>query len=287
MPTKSTDAQAESPTHRIHRVYGDLPEGERKAADLILDMPSELAIWSASELAEQAGVSNATISRFIRRLGYGSFEEARRAARALRAVGSPLYLADGAKGAPLGLLERHLAVETNLIEASLAMLNPLTLEEVAGLLANARRMRVAGFRNSYFAAEYARTLLAQFRPGVEMLNAPGQTLAEGIAGVGPGDAVLIVGLRRRPSGFTEFVRAIAATGADAVLVADLSVREAPAVVRYTLTCAVETPQAVDSYVGVLAVLRILSLAVLRRLNTAGRRHLERIESLHEQLGELE
>ena len=115
MPTRSTEAQAESPTHRIHRVYADLPEGERKAADLILDMPSELSVWSASELAEQAGVSNATISRFIRRLGYASFEEARRAARALRAVGSPLYLADGAKGASRGLLDRHLVVETSLI----------------------------------------------------------------------------------------------------------------------------------------------------------------------------
>jgi len=287
MPKKSTDSHAESPTLRIHRVYGDLPEGERKAADLILDMPSELAIWSASELAERAGVSNATISRFIRRLGYGSFEEARRAARSLRAVGSPLYLAGGMNGASGGLLDRHLAVETSLIEASLAMLNPLTLEEVAGVLAGARRMRVAGFRNSYFAAEYARTMLAQFRPGVEMLNAPGQTLAEGVAGVGAGDAVLIVGLRRRPAGFTDFVRAVTATGADTILVADLSVRAAPAIVRHTLTCAVETPQAVDSYVGVLAVLRILALSVLRRLDAAGRRHLERIETIHEQLGELE
>ena len=45
-----------------------------------LDRPGELAAWNASELAEHAEVSNATVSRLVRRLGYGSYDEARRAA---------------------------------------------------------------------------------------------------------------------------------------------------------------------------------------------------------------
>ncbi|MXN64526.1 SIS domain-containing protein [Stappia sp. GBMRC 2046] len=289
METKANHRQAESPTQRIHRAYGDLPEGERKAADLVLDMPGELAIWSASELADRAKVSNATVSRLFRRLGYSSYEEARRAARSLRAVGSPLYLAESAKGAvqERDFLARHISVETKIVEATLAMVNPLTLDAVSELLAKRRRLRVAGFRNSYFAAEYARTMLAQFRPGIELLNAPGQTLAEGIAGVGSGDVVLVIGLRRRPSGFTEFVRAVAETGADVVLIADRSIREAPAEAHYNLSCIVETPQAVDSYAGVLALLRLLALSVLAKLDAQGRRHLERIETFHEKLSELE
>lgn len=289
MQVKAKQQQTESPTQRIHRTYGELPEGERKAADLILDMPGELAIWSASELAERAKVSNATVSRLFRRLGYGSYEEARRAARSMRAVGSPLYLAESAKGAvqERDFLARHITIETKIVEATLAMVNPLALEAVVELLAKRRRLRVAGFRNSYFAAEYARTMLAQFRPGVEMLNAPGQTLAEGIAGVGQGDAVLIIGLRRRPEGFTEFVRAVSEAGAEVVLIADRSIREAPAVAHYNLSCIVETPQAVDSYAGVLALLRLLALSVLAKLDVQGRRHLERIETIHEKLSELE
>lgn len=284
-----TRAHAPSPTQRIHRVYDGLPEGERRAADVILDMPAELALWSASELAERAGVSKATVSRLVRRLGYGAYEEARRAARSLRAVGSPLYLAERARGAARegASVAEHIALESSLLEATLSMVNPLTLAAVAELLAGCRRLRVAGFRNSHFAAEYARASLAQFRPGVEMLNAPGQTLAEGIAGVGAGDAVLVIGLRRRPAGFAEFVQAVAGSGAEVVLVADRSIRTAPAAARHSLTCVVETAQAVDSYAGVLALLRMLALAVLAQLDTAGRQHLERIEAIHERLGELE
>jgi DNA-binding MurR/RpiR family transcriptional regulator len=207
----------------------------------------------------------------------------------MRAHGSPLYLADTAKrpGRAGGQIADHLAQETALIEASLAMANPLTVKAVAEHLAKARRVRLAGFRNSRFAADYARAALAQFRPGVEMLNASGQTLAEGMAGIGAGDMVLIVGLRRRPAGFTDFVRAAAATGADVALLSDGSVREAPALARWNLTCAVTTPQLLDSYVGALAVLRLLAVATLQQLGADGRRHLEKIETIHEELSELE
>jgi DNA-binding MurR/RpiR family transcriptional regulator len=275
----------ESLTQRIHRVYDNLPAGERKAAELVLDSPGELALWAATELSDRAGVSNATVSRLFRRLGYGSYDEARRASREMRASGSPLYLADPAPAR--GRLADILAVETAVVADSLSMLNPLTVDAVAERMAAARRVRFAGFRNSHFAAAYAASALAQFRPGVALLTGAHQTLAEGIAAVGAGDLVVIVGLRRRPAGFSGFVSAVAATGADVALVTDRSVRGAPAMARWTLTCAVDTPQTLDSYSGALAVLRALVLAAVARLGVAGRRHLERIETLHETLGELE
>ncbi len=289
MVTMEKTTLRESLTQRIHRVYRDLPEGERKAADLVLDSPGDLAALAATELAGRAGVSNATVSRLFRRLGYESYDEARRASRAMRAHGSPLYLTDtaGPQDRASGTIATAAAQEAALIEASLAMVNPLTVKAVAERLARAPRVRIAGFRNSRFAADYARATLAQFRPDVEMLNGAGQTLAEGISGVGPGDMVLVVGLRRRPTGFVAFVKALAETGADIALLADASVREAPAQVRWNLACAVKTPQSLDSYVGALAVLRHLAIATLAALGTAGRRHLERIETIHDELSELE
>ncbi|MEO0820452.1 MAG: MurR/RpiR family transcriptional regulator [Pseudomonadota bacterium] len=282
------DAPEGSLTQRIHAVYAALPDGERRAADTVLEAPGELATLGAGELAGRAGVSTPTVSRFVRRLGYGGYEEARRAARAMRVSGSPLYLARaGAEARKAGRLETLLETEAALLEASLAMQNPLTLDALAERLAQAPRVRLAGFRNSHFAAEYGRSVFAQVRGDVEMLNAPGQTLAEGIAGIGPGDVALVLGLRRRPAGFTRFVETLAGTGADVALIADRSVRGAPAHARWNLTCAVETPQLVDSYGGVMAVLRALAIAMLDRLGRGGRRHLERIEGLHEALGELE
>jgi len=276
-------------TQRIHSVYADLPTGERKAASVILDGPGELAVWSASELAERSDVSPATISRLVRRLGYENYDEARRDARAMRAGGSPLYLADSGDGKTNGhsLLSKTLTMEARLIEDSLALVNPLVIASLATHLAKAPRIRLAGFRNSHVVADFARTMFGQFRGDVEMLNAPGQTLAEGIAGIGTDDAVLIVGLRRRPSGFTDFVRAVAGSGADVAMLADSSIREAPAEARWNITCRVETPQLLDSYTGVLAVLRLLAMETMRRLDGDARKHLAKIEDIHIALDELD
>lgn len=283
-----TKKAAESLTHRVHRVYNDLPPGERKVADLVLDSPGEIAMWAASELSERASVSNATVSRFFRRLGYDSFEIARRASRDMRASGSPLYLAKQDRNDSRGgiLAEAH-DTETAIIDASLSMINPLTLNAVAEALAEAPRVHFAGFRNSHFVAAYGQMALAQFRPRVAMLTISGQTLAEAIAEVDRADMVVIVGLRRRPAGFADFVAAVAGTGASVALVADRSIRNSPAHAHWMLPCAVETPQVLDSYVGALAVLRAVIHATVGRLGAAGRRRLERIETLHEGLDELE
>jgi DNA-binding MurR/RpiR family transcriptional regulator len=278
----------DSLTQRVHRLYGDLPEGERKAADFILEQPGELAMLAAGELADRVGISKATVSRFFRRLGYASFEEARRAARAMRASGSPLYLAE-VTPAPrqVSVISAAMAAENRVVDGSLALQNPLTLEAVTRALAAARRVVVAGFRNSHFAAAYFASTLAQLRPNVVLLNAAGQTLGEGLADLGPGDVIVVVALRRRPAGFAEMIRAFAATGADVVLLADRSIREAPAFARWTLTCLVEMPQLLDSYAGALAVLRLVALETMRRLGADARRRLEIIEARHEALSELE
>lgn len=284
----AVQVKQDSLTQRVHRLYAELPDGERKAADFILDRPGELAMLTAGELAERVGISNATVSRFFRRLGYGAFEEARRASRAMRASGSPLYLDETERAPRPGSIIAHtMAAETRLVEGSLALQNPLTIEAVTRALAEARRVRVAGFRNSHFAAAYFASTLAQLRPNVAILNAAGQTMGEGLADLGAGDVVVVVALRRRPSGFVDLVRTLAATGADVVLLADRSIREAPAFARWTLTCLVEMPQLLDSYAGALAVLRLVALETMRRLGAETRRRLESIEAFHDRLSELE
>ena len=115
---------------------------------------------------------------------------------------------------------------------------------------------------------------------------PGQTLAEGVAGLAPGDMVPIIGLRRRPAGVAEFARAVAASGADAAPVADRSARVSPAQARRTIFCAgggapaARHPCRRD---GAAA----LALRTMRRLGLGGRRRLQRIATLHDTLGRLE
>lgn len=60
---------------RIGSDYYDFTPSEKRVADFILSSRDHAAHLSISDLAEQCGVSDATISRFCRRLGYQGFAE--------------------------------------------------------------------------------------------------------------------------------------------------------------------------------------------------------------------
>ncbi|XOT94799.1 MurR/RpiR family transcriptional regulator, partial [Alcaligenes pakistanensis] len=78
---------------RLREILHDLSPSERRLAEFALDFPGDLAGYSASELASLAHVSNATVTRFIRRLGYSNYEAARKQVRSEKKAGSPLLLA--------------------------------------------------------------------------------------------------------------------------------------------------------------------------------------------------
>lgn len=66
---------------RIRAQLPDLHRAEYKLGCFLLDFPGDLASYDAQELARLCGVSKATVSRFVRRLGFENYDAARRAAR--------------------------------------------------------------------------------------------------------------------------------------------------------------------------------------------------------------
>lgn len=274
-------------TQRIHHAYAELTDTERRAADFIMGRPGDFATFAAKELAESSGVSTATVSRLVRRLGYESYEEARREARSLRAAGSPLYLFNDSQPGGSDLIVRHLAEENRLLETTLSMIDPVLVAEVAAQLGDARHIWFTGFRNSRFLADYARAVFTSLRNEAYSLAPSGQTLAEGVAGVAKGDVVVAFGMRRRVRFFVPLLETLAAQDAEILLITDRSMRVPLPAVRWTILCSIETPQPIDSYTGAVAITRLLALETLRRLGLKARQRLGRIEAAQNQLRELE
>jgi len=261
-------------------------------ADFILESPGEVSMYPASELARLVGVSNSTVTRFVQRAGFESYDEMRLAAREARNWGSPLFLAprEGearpGKGAD-ALIAEFAEAEMAALRHGLEQVSPALLDEIAGALSGARRLGFLGFRNSHYFAAYARWQFVQFRPDTRLLPGPGETLAEGLADFGPEDVVVVVGVRRVVGALPRALKALDGRGVRVLLITDPSARGMPALARWTITCPVENPHVLDSYAGVLAVLRLLAVATMRRSGKAGREHLEWIETQHEALGEFD
>ncbi|WP_244434049.1 MurR/RpiR family transcriptional regulator [Azospirillum sp. B506] len=291
-----TEAADPSLTARIRDRYGDLSPMERQLADVILACPGELSGYSATELAGRAGVSKMTVSRLVRRLGYAGFEEARLAARRGGDWGSPLFLlppggtAAVATGDPTPL-EAHFQRSAEALAATARQTDPALLAQAARALADARRIWVCGARNSAFLAGYARWQFIQVRGEVHQLAAVGETMAETMADLrpgdgGPGDLLFLVGIRRRPPAIVRLLRIAGERGIPTILIADShSALEAPPP-PLTFRCETRSLAALDSHVAALAVIHALAAELIPLTGEPGRARIRAIEDLHERLEEL-
>lgn len=264
-------------SERIDRANALSPQ-ERRAADYLRAHLGELALYSDAEFARQAGVSKATVSRLYRRLGFAGAEEVRAHLRALRAAGAPVV------AVPPGRADERFAAETANLRAACAV----DVVPAARRIASARRVLVAGWRNSYPLALHLREQLAQCRPGVALAPTPGQSVAEELLGLGADDgaddAVVLFGFRRRPAGFAALVDALAESPAALVVVAEPGAA-ALAAADEALPCPVAAPGPFDSYAAAFCLAARLADAVHLALPDASAA-VERTTALHARLAEL-
>ena len=272
----------------LHRIYQDFSKQEKRVADVILDAPGELGLYSASELAERANVSKATITRFVRRAQFSSYEELRLAARKARSWGSPLFQTGSANSTgDNDFLSDFLEVETRNLVQALNSLVPSEIDEMAEALIAARNLVFIGFRNSHFLASYARNQFLQFRSGTRISPGLGETITESTADLTSEDVVLVIGLRRSLRSLKSEMKALHDRGIPILLLTDPSARVVPAFARWTVTCPVESPYLFDSYSGIQSVLRILAYKSFQKSGKQGRTYMEAIEARHAETGAFE
>lgn len=278
-------------TVTIQTDYGKLTARERQVADLILENPNQVAIFSASELAKKAKVSNSTVTRLIKQIGFDSYDQIRKKVRDEMSEGSPLSLFSGNEHPTIpdkgNLVERFAEQEVTMLRSAFAALSPREIDEITSSLCFAGNLGFLGLRNSHFFAAYARWQFIQFREKTRQMPGAGETIAERIADLGSGDVVMVVAVRRLVKKLERYVEAISKTGADVLLITDPSGEALSKHARWKIICPVENPNIFDTYVGVLAVIRLLAFQSFIKSGQKGKEYMLAIEHQHDILSEFD
>ena len=166
------------------------------------------------------------------------------------------------------------------------MLSEADLEEATRILAGAERVFVVGFRNSMALANYARGLLTNIRPDVQLLPLAGTSMGEELAGIGARDVFLVLGFRRRPLLLREIMAVVREAGAASVLIADMTAARTAQLATITLRCHNRGHSMFDSYAAPMSVINYLCSAVSQALGDAAVERLAEIEALHDRLDQL-
>ena len=273
---------APDPAQAIAAAYDTLTDAERRAATFLLEHLTDVPLYSSAELADRAGVSPPTLSRLVRRLGYPGARAFRGAVAAAHAPGSP-----AAAPAPSGLAA-HVQRQQDVLQRTLARVDGDALREAAARVRDARRVVVAGLRNSHPIALHLREQLLQLRGGVALAALPGQTIAEELADLAPEDVAIVIAMRRRPPVVAPLLAALADRNVTVVVIGDSTARTIlPAAGPVTLFEAdVADGPALASYTAAFALAELLADAVADVMPDVPAR-VAAIDDLFTALGELE
>jgi DNA-binding MurR/RpiR family transcriptional regulator len=269
---------------RITRQLGDLSPTERRLAEFLLDFPGELPSYTASELAVVARVSNATVTRFIQRLGYETYGEARKLVRLEKKAGSPLLLL-GAEGKAADTLLAHLELSIQNLSETYGQLSDDKLDRIARAMIAANRVWFAGFRNNYSFAAYLRWQVFRVLETSILLPIAGETIAEYATSIRKGDMLVVFALRRSLPVSVKLISTAVKSGAEVLCFIDETVDD-PGPATWLIRCQARAASALDNHVAVIGVAHFLATRVLELSGRAGRRRMATIEGMHDLFDEL-
>jgi DNA-binding MurR/RpiR family transcriptional regulator len=248
---------------------------QRRIAHCLVQHATRAAYLSAAEVADLAGVSQPSVTRFAMALGYPGYPALRRELRALVDVGSTPKPAANA-------MQRALREEAEHLERLRDELTDLgTVREAARLLAAARPLPVLGLRAAAPLAAYFGYFAAKVLPDVRVLDAGGTGLLDRLdqARAAGASAMLAVVLPRYPRESLEALREAREAGYAVVAITDSHVSPAAEYATVTLPAAVGTQLVFDLHTGPMAMAMVLLQAICDAAPEPAQRRLEEFEAV--------
>ncbi|WP_433793627.1 MurR/RpiR family transcriptional regulator [Actinoplanes sp. CA-252034] len=254
---------------------------QRRIAHSLVEHAAKAAYLSAAEVAELAGVSQPSVTRFAMALGHSGYPALRRELRALTADAP-------AEPAERNAMQRAVHAETeHLRRLGEQLHDPEDVRKAAALLIGSRPLPVLGLRAAAPLAAYFGYFAAKVFPGVRVLDGGGTSLLDRLdqARADGAGAMLAIVLPRYPRESVEAVREARAAGLSVVAITDSAVSPVAEHADVVLPAAVGTQLVFDLHTGPMTMAMVLLQAmcdaapepVQSRLEefeaTAARRHI--------------
>lgn len=186
---------------RIEDHYAQLTRSEREIASYFLSNHDDAVFLPAAELAKRLDISEATVVRFAKSVGYDSFPELRRdlqhifRARVTPATRLQHKLADLKTGQG-HILTQVIEMELQYLGEALHSVNPADFDRAVKIISHAERIFVRGAGPSAFLADLFELRMRRFGVLTISMTETGRDLVEKMQLMHPRDVVLATGFHR-------------------------------------------------------------------------------------------
>lgn len=210
---------------RITETLSQLSPAERRIAEFTLRNYRECALMSLEQVAEATGVSNTSINRYARSLGFSGYLEYRKAMRdeMVRSMDLIRSLQEQLTNeVPADILRKSLAQEKAILEELISSLDPAAFTAAVERIENAGTVWVIGQGSSAYLAGYlvffARGLGV---PLVSLGDAGGiESIARTAIDMTAGDALITIAFPRYTSSTAEIAALARRNGCQVISITD-------------------------------------------------------------------
>lgn len=267
---------------KVSSEYYQLTTSEKKVADYVIGNRHNTQFMSISELAEECGVAEATVSRFCRTLGYKGYNAFKLAVANSAVQGVGEYLPTGEPSPEDSIQEMCQKLYGNDIEAlaqTLALVRPENVAAAGAILEKAGRVLCMGQGGSMIMAMEAAHLFSTAFPNFQpVYDSHLQTIAA--ATLTPRDAVLFFSYSGSTRELLDLLEVVREQGAKVILVTHFPKSPAAAFADVILQCgANEGPLQLGSVAARIAqlfVIDVLFAEVCRHTEGDSRNARERV-----------
>jgi DNA-binding MurR/RpiR family transcriptional regulator len=267
--------------------HAKLTKTSRIIGEYILDHETDACFMTSTEIAAQLQVSEASVIRFARALGFSGYMDFQKQLR--RSHTERLGRISSAVAVPYERLQASMAhsdenyiqeflmnTETNI--ASVIRNNPQEVFDSAiDLLLGARRKYIVASRANTGVASYFNLLLRHQLPDVIPTWESSVNVIDHMCDIGPEDCVILFSFPRYSEMDRQALQLAEDAGASSIVVTDRPSAPMAAFAKVLLTVDVDTNTFFNSYVGVQLVMEILSAGLSRRVGDAAAEKLQRID----------
>ncbi|MDG4779473.1 MurR/RpiR family transcriptional regulator [Micromonospora sp. WMMD961] len=271
------EGAVEAPADRVLDLFQGvrLTPTQRRIAHCLVQHAPAVAYLSAAEVADLAGVSQPSVTRFAVALGHDGYPALRRRLRDLTA-GTPGGPADA--GNELQQAVRAEMGNLNRLAGQLADRDRLA--ETGRLLAESRPLPVLGLRAAAPLAAYFAYFAAKVHPDVRVLDDGGSLLTDRLeqAAEAGASALLAFVLPRYPRETLDALRDARAAGLTVVAITDSPVSPATEYAHVVLPAAVGARLVFDLHTAPMTLAMVLLQAICDAAPADTQRRLEAFEA---------
>lgn len=270
-----------------------LTKKDEVIAEYISEHLATIGMQTSLTLAEEIGVSDTSIIRFTRKLGFKSYADFRAEMNARMAEqyeqNQQDNLMPGEKFSRTRERLKHDSLITDVssyvldnLEKSLSHLNEETVDQVTEILLKSDRKYIVGFRGAASCASYMNSRMVLLLPHVMLVSHADSTAIEQLVDIGENDCILIYSFPRYSKIHNTLMDIARKRGAKIILVTDRHTSSLAGKADVVLVAKVEGMGFVNSYIAPMCISEIIALSVSSRCGDAGVERVHYLDDLMEQ-----